>query len=121
MRVRSLSVLVREFAMFLSCHSMVLGLFVLAACVVMFSLMVVMGRSVVVASRGVVMLARRMFCHFSVLQLHRFGSEKMRSPAIQNRPPRTSWQWGPCLRCRLALDWGLINTWCKRRRVRRSR
>jgi hypothetical protein len=40
MRVRSLSVPVREFAMFLSSHSMVLGLFVLTACVVMFSLMV---------------------------------------------------------------------------------
>jgi hypothetical protein len=36
---------------------MVLGLFVLAACVVMFSLMVVMGRSVVVVSCGVVVLA----------------------------------------------------------------
>ena len=64
MRVRSLSVPVREFAMFLSGRSMVLGLFVLAALVVVLRLVVVMGRSVVVASGGMVMLARRMFCHF---------------------------------------------------------
>jgi hypothetical protein len=102
MRVRSLSVLVGEFAMFLSSHSMVLGLFVLAACMVMFSLMVVMGRGVVVASGGVMMLARRMFCHFSVLQLHRFGSDgdaifrysRSWRNAAENRPSRISWQWG---------------------------
>jgi hypothetical protein len=75
MRVRSLSVLVREFAMFLSGRRMVLGLLVLAALVMVLGLMMVMGCSVVVASRGVVMLTRRMFCHFSVLQLHRFGSD----------------------------------------------
>jgi hypothetical protein len=67
---------------------MVLGLFVLAALVVVLGLMVVMGRSMVVASGGVVMRARRMFCHFSVLQLHRFGSDGeaiLRIPGVGER------------------------------------
>ena len=60
---------VREFAMFLSGRRMMLGLCVLAACVVVLSLMMVMSCSVVVARRGLMMLARRMFRHFSVLPL----------------------------------------------------
>ena len=82
MRVRSLSVLVREFAMLLSGHSMVLGLFVLAALVVVLGLMVVMGRSMVVASGGVVMLARRMFCHFSVLQFASIWIRRRCDPSL---------------------------------------
>ena len=69
MRVRSVRMFLREFAVLLSGRRMMLGLFVFAARVVMFSLMVVMRGSVVVARRGLMMLARRMFRHFSVLPL----------------------------------------------------
>ena len=86
MRVRSLSVLVREFAMFLSGRRMVLGLLVLAALVMVLGLMMMVRGCMVMTSRGVMMLARRMFCHFSVLQLHRFGSEKRRSAAMGSGP-----------------------------------
>jgi hypothetical protein len=69
MRVCSVRMFLREFAMFLSGRRMMLGLFVFAARVMMLSLMVVMRGSVVVARRGLMMLARRMFRHFSLLPL----------------------------------------------------
>jgi hypothetical protein len=66
---------VREIAVFLGGRRVVLGLVVLAARVVMFGLMMMVCGCVVMTSRGMMMLARRMFCHFSVLQLHRLGSD----------------------------------------------
>jgi hypothetical protein len=53
--------------MFFGGRGMVLGLIVLAARVVVLSLMMVMRGRMVVAGCGVMMLLRRMFCHFSVL------------------------------------------------------
>jgi hypothetical protein len=64
---------VREFAMFLSGRRMVLGLIVLAARVMVLGLMMMVRGCMVMTSRSVMMLARGMFCHFSVLQLLRFG------------------------------------------------
>ena len=68
--------LVRELAMFFGGRCMVLGLIVLAARVVMLSLMVVMRRRMVVAGCGVMMLLRRVFCHLSALPLLRIGSDR---------------------------------------------
>jgi hypothetical protein len=81
MRVRSLGMFVREFAVFFSGRRMVLGLCVLAARVVVLSLMVMMRCSVVVASRSVMMLARRMLRHFAVLPRRDLGRPMF------NRPP----------------------------------
>jgi hypothetical protein len=69
MRVCSVRMFLREFAMFLSGRRMMLGFFVFAARMMMLGLMVVMRGGVVVARRGLMMLARRMFRHFSVLPL----------------------------------------------------
>ena len=77
---------VREFAMFLSGRRMMLGLCVLAACVVVLSLMMVMSCSVVVARRSVVMLARRMFCHFAVLPRSDLGRTMFNRPPFHGRP-----------------------------------
>jgi hypothetical protein len=93
---------VRGLAMLAGGRCVVLRLFVLAARVMMLSLMVVMRCSVVVTSGGVMMLARRMFCHFSVLPCSDLGRSDIPSSDI----PRTnrgiagqvcaiqaSWQW----------------------------
>jgi hypothetical protein len=69
MRVRILSVLMRQLAVFASSLGVVLRLFVLAALVVMICLVVVMRGGVVVTGRIVVMLGRRMFCHSSALPM----------------------------------------------------
>jgi hypothetical protein len=70
---------VREFAMFLSGRRMMLGLCVLAACMVM-------SCSVVVAGRSVVMLARRVFCHFAVLPRSDLGRTMFNRPPFPGRP-----------------------------------
>jgi len=100
LRVRGLSMFVREFAMLLSGRRMVLGLIVLAARVVMLGLMVVMRRRMVVAGCGVMMLLRRVFCHLSVLPLLRIGSNRIdrrTTPTYrewrQHRAIRAFWQW----------------------------
>jgi hypothetical protein len=90
MRVRGLSVFVREFAMFLSGRRMMLGLCVLAACVVLLSLMMVMSGGVVVAGRSVVMLARRVFCHFAVLPRSDLGRTMFNRPPFPGRPRNSS-------------------------------
>jgi hypothetical protein len=84
MRVGSLGMLVREFAMFLGGRCMMLRLLVLAAHVVMIRLVVVMRSGVMVTGRGVVMLRRRMFCHLSVLPLVRIGTDL--SSTVQHSP-----------------------------------
>jgi hypothetical protein len=70
MRMRGLSVLMRELAVFASSLGMMLRLFVLAERMVMIGLVVVMRGGVVVTGRGVVMLRRRMLCHLSALPFH---------------------------------------------------
>ena len=65
LRVSRLGVLVRQLAMVLGGRGVVLGLIVLAARVVMLSLMVMMRGRMVVAGCGVMMLLRRVFCHLS--------------------------------------------------------
>ena len=64
--------------MFLSGRRMVLGLIVLAALVMVRGCMVMTGR-------GVMMLARRMFCHFSVLQLHRLDQRRCDPPLFPEK------------------------------------
>ena len=86
MRVRSLGMFVRGLAMLAGGGGVVLRLFVLAARVMMLSLMVVMRCSVVVTSSGVMMIARRMFCHFSVLPCSDLGRSDIQSSDI----PRTN-------------------------------
>jgi hypothetical protein len=56
----------RKLAMFFGGRGMVLGLIVLATCVVMLGLMMVMRSCMMVAGCGLMMLLRRMFCHFNV-------------------------------------------------------
>jgi hypothetical protein len=85
MRVGSLSMFVRGLAMLAGGRCVVLRLFVLAARVMMLSLMVVMRCSVVVTSGGVMMLARRMFCHFSVLPCSDLGRTMFNRPTFPER------------------------------------
>ena len=75
MLVRSLSVLVREHAMFLSALGVILRFFVFAHRVMVLSLVMVMRGGVVVTGR-VVMLCRWMFCQLSVLPLCRMRSDR---------------------------------------------
>jgi hypothetical protein len=77
---------VRGLAMFASGRCVVFRLFMLAARVVMLSLMVVMRCSMMVGSRGMMMLARRMFCHFSVLPCSDLSRADIQSSDI----PRTN-------------------------------
>jgi hypothetical protein len=61
MGVGSRGMFVSELAVFVSRGCVLLGLFVLANCVVMLGLMMMMGGSVVVSGREMMMLTRRMF------------------------------------------------------------
>jgi hypothetical protein len=85
LRVRSLSMFVRGLAVLAGRRCVVLRFFVLAARVMMLSLMVVMRCSVVVTSGGVMMLARRMFCHFSVLPCSDLGRTIVNRPTFLER------------------------------------
>jgi hypothetical protein len=69
LRVCGLSMLVRQFAVFLSGLRVVLRLFVFAHRVVMLSLMMMMRGGMVMACRGMMMLGRRMSRHLNVLPL----------------------------------------------------
>jgi hypothetical protein len=64
----------RQLAVLMSRSSVLLGIFVLAECVVMLGLMMMMRRGVVVSGRLMMMLTRWMFrrlCHLNFLLLNR--------------------------------------------------